>query len=171
MNLAKAIESAPGGILMLDGAMGTMAAARGLTKPGEIADYLVLTNPQAITDIHASYVAAGSDILRTCTFNANARNLGDRARVADIYAGAVQCARNAGVQWVAGAIGPLGEMIEPFGDIEEDEALDLFAELADPARPYQKHDKCDDQHDQDRQNEIDSIFVQKGSVHITLRIL
>ena len=140
MDIRHEIETAPGGVLLFDGGMGSMIQRNGLAQPGELADLLVLTNPEAITAIHAEYVAAGADIITTNTFNANAHNVakaGSTASVRDIYAAAVACARTGGAKLVAADIGPLGELLEPYGDLEEDEAAALFAEQAQAARDAQ----------------------------------
>ena len=73
-------------ILILDGAMGTMIQRHGLTEadyrgerfrehPHDLKgnnDLLLLTRPDVIRGIHADYLAAGADIVETCTFNATA---------------------------------------------------------------------------------------------------
>ncbi len=78
-------------ILVLDGAMGTMIQAHGLTEadyrgarfadwPSELKgnnDLLSLTRPDVIQGIHEAYLAAGADIVETNTFNANAISLAD----------------------------------------------------------------------------------------------
>jgi 5-methyltetrahydrofolate--homocysteine methyltransferase len=89
-------------ILILDGAMGTMIQRyklseehyRGTTLYGEYAgerktfadhpvdvkgnnDLLLLTQPHIIRGIHAEYLAAGADIIETCTFNSTAASLDD----------------------------------------------------------------------------------------------
>ncbi len=78
-------------ILILDGAMGTMIQRHGLAEadyrgerfkdwPSDLKgnnDLLVLTRPDIIRDIHAQYLAAGADILETCTFNANSISMAD----------------------------------------------------------------------------------------------
>ena len=73
-------------ILVLDGAMGTMIQRHKLSEQdfrgarfanhshdlkGDN-DVLVLTRPDVIGSIHREYLAAGSDIIETCTFNSNA---------------------------------------------------------------------------------------------------
>ena len=64
-------------ILLLDGAMGTMIQKQNLTADdfgGEkyegCNDYLVLTKPEIIKDIHKKYLKAGSDIIETNSFGA-----------------------------------------------------------------------------------------------------
>lgn len=119
--------------LLFDGGFGTMLQARNLSIPGKPADELCITNPQDITAIHEAYVNAGSQVATTNTFNTNGRALkeaGSPYSVEQIYAAATQCARVAGALFVAGDIGPLGVFLEPYGELEEDEAYDLFAKNA-----------------------------------------
>lgn len=116
--------------LVEDGAMGTMLQASGLLAPGALPDLLSLSHPEAITAIHAAYVEAGAELLTTNTFRANRRQLPEGTSVAEVYAAAVGCARAAGARYVAGDIGPTGELLEPYGDLEHEEAYELFAEQA-----------------------------------------
>jgi 5-methyltetrahydrofolate--homocysteine methyltransferase len=78
-------------ILILDGAMGTMIQRYGLAEadyrgerfkdwPSDLRgnnDLLLLTKPEVIKEIHGQYLAAGADILETCTFNANSVSMAD----------------------------------------------------------------------------------------------
>ena len=78
-------------LLVLDGAMGTMIQRHGLQEAdyrGERFknhahdvkgnnDLLVLTRPDVIGGIHRDYLAAGADILETCTFNSTAVSQAD----------------------------------------------------------------------------------------------
>ena len=57
--------------LLFDGAMGTQLQERGLAA-GELPELLCLTNAAEITQVHASYVEAGSEVVTTNTFGANA---------------------------------------------------------------------------------------------------
>ena len=115
--------------LLFDGGMGTMLQKLGIPA-GELPDLLCLSKPGAITEVHAAYVKAGSQAVTTNTFGANSRKLAGIAAVDDIYAAAVECARGAGARYIAADIGPTGELLEPFGDLEFDEAYELFAEQA-----------------------------------------
>lgn len=115
--------------LLFDGAMGTMLQRGGL-MPGELPDLLCLSNPELVTSVHKAYVEAGSQVVTTNTFGANKLKLDGAATVADVYAAAVACARNAGARYVAGDIGPTGELLDPYGDLEYEEAYELFAEQA-----------------------------------------
>ncbi len=113
--------------LLFDGAMGTQLQERGLAA-GEIPELLCLTNPEEITEIHASYVAAGSEAITTNTFGANRTKLGDAATVDEIFSAAIACARKAGARYVAADIGPTGALLQPMGTLSFDDAYDLFAE-------------------------------------------
>ena len=117
-------------LLIGDGAMGTALQAQGLVKGGELADLLCLANPEAITAVHRSFVEAGAELITSNTFNSNARHLKDVASVEEVYAAAVACARAAGARYVAGDIGPSGDMLAPLGTLSEQEALELFGQQA-----------------------------------------
>lgn len=114
--------------LVFDGAMGTQMQARGLAAPGVVPDLLNLTNPEAITEIHAAYVAAGAEVITTNTFGANALKLEGCASVDEVYASAAACARAAGARYVAGDIGPTGALLEPLGTMSFEATYELFAE-------------------------------------------
>ena len=113
--------------LVFDGAMGTMLQRRNL-KAGELPELLCLSQPDEITAIHREYVEAGSQVVTTNTFGANARKLDGAARVDEVFAAAIACARKSGAQYVAADIGPTGALLEPMGTLSFDEAYDLFAE-------------------------------------------
>ena len=113
--------------LLFDGGMGTMLQAAGLAA-GELPELLNLTNPDEITAVHAAYVEAGSEVVTTNTFGANARKLGDAATVEEIFDAAARCARASGARYVAGDIGPLGALLRPMGTLTFDEAYELFAQ-------------------------------------------
>lgn len=122
------------GVAMFDGAMGTMLYQRGvfINRPFE---ELNLTQPAAVREVHGAYLDAGADVLETNTFAANRFRLsphGLEEQVAEINRAGVEIAREvAGADaWVAGAMGPLGVRIEPFGPIAKSEAREVFAEQA-----------------------------------------
>ena len=58
------------GIVLLDGAMGTMLQAKGIA-PGTVPEVLNLTHPQWLLEIHEAYLAAGADLLYANTFGAS----------------------------------------------------------------------------------------------------
>lgn len=119
--------------LLFDGAMGTMLQEAGLAA-GELPELLCLTSPDEVTAIHRAYVQAGSQVITTNTFGANARKLDDEAQVAEVFGAAIACARQAGARYVAADIGPTGALLEPLGTMPFDEAYGLFAEQVHAAR-------------------------------------
>ena len=123
--LRAAIEGT--GHLLFDGGMGTMLQAAGM-KAGALPELLNFEEPPVITDIQRQYVEAGCDVITANTFGANAHKLDGAATVADVFAAAVTCAREAGARYVAGDIGPIGALLRPLGTLSFDEAYDLFAE-------------------------------------------
>lgn len=119
--------------LLFDGGMGTMLQAAGL-KAGALPELLCLTNPDAITRVHAAYVAGGSEVVTTNTFGANALKLHGETTVEEVFNAAAACARAAGARYVAGDIGPLGTLLRPLGTMGFDEAYDHFAQEARAAQ-------------------------------------
>ena len=113
--------------LLFDGGMGSMIQASSAPQD-QLPELLNLTHPQVITDIHRQYVKAGSQVITTNTFGANARKLEGRASVAQVFAAAVACARNSGARYVAADLGPTGALLEPLGTLSFQEAYDLYAE-------------------------------------------
>jgi methionine synthase / methylenetetrahydrofolate reductase (NADH) len=117
-------------ILVFDGAMGTMLYAKGVYI-NRCYDELNLSNPDLVREIHTEYIRAGADIIETNTFGATAHKLqqyGLEANLHEINAIAAKVAREAAGEraYVAGAIGPLGLRIEPYGPTSFEEARDLF---------------------------------------------
>jgi len=117
-------------IHVFDGAMGTMLYAKGVYI-NRCYDELNLTNPDLVEEIHSEYLRAGADIIETNTFGATAHNLnqyGLADSLHDINVSAARIARAAAGDraYVAGAIGPLGLRIEPYGPTSFDEAKDMF---------------------------------------------
>lgn len=119
---------------VFDGAMGTMLYSRGVYI-NRCYDELNLREPDIVRDVHRMYVRAGAEILETNSFGANRVKLeryGLDKEVHAINARAAEIARGAAGEQVcvAGAIGPLGIRIEPYGPTSVDEAVDLFREQA-----------------------------------------
>jgi homocysteine S-methyltransferase len=121
-------------VLVCDGAMGTMLYAKGVFINKSF-DELNLTRPELVTEVHREYVRAGADIIESNTFGANRVKLGafDLVRsLNEINVQGVKLARLAAGEsgYVAGAIGPLGIRIEPWGKTGVDEAREYFREQA-----------------------------------------
>jgi methionine synthase I (cobalamin-dependent)/5,10-methylenetetrahydrofolate reductase len=122
-------------IHVVDGAMGTMLYAKGVYI-NRCYDELNLSNPDLVREVHAEYVRAGADIIETNTFGATAAKLqqyGLESQLVEINAVAARVAREAAGNraYVAGAIGPVGLRIEPYGPTSFDEAKDLFKQQAE----------------------------------------
>ncbi len=122
---------ADGRVHVVDGAMGTMLYGRGVFL-NICYDELSLRQPDLVRDIHREYVRAGAELLETNTFGANPLKLahyGLAAETEAINAAAARLAREASGSRaaVAGAIGPLGIRLEPYGETSEDEARDAFS--------------------------------------------
>jgi homocysteine S-methyltransferase len=124
-----------GRVHVFDGGMGTLLYDRGVFV-NVCYDELSLSRPDLVRQIHAEYVEAGADILETNTFGANpvklsAHGLDDRTE--EINRSAVTLAREAADEsvHVAGAIGPLGIRIEPWGATSREEAVALFGRQVD----------------------------------------
>jgi methionine synthase I (cobalamin-dependent) len=125
---------ASGDVLVADGATGTMLQAAGLPTglPGEA---WVLERPDEIVALHRAYQKAGSQLILTTTFGGTQARLkaaGLEAQVAEINQRAAELARGAAGDdvYVAGDIGPTGEMMVPLGPLTYEGALELFGEQA-----------------------------------------
>jgi homocysteine S-methyltransferase len=121
-------------VLVCDGAMGTMLYARGVFFNRSF-DELNLKQPDLVSEVHQTYIRHGADVIETNTFGANRVRLGAFGLADQVHAMNVQGARIArhaarDQAWVAGAIGPLGIRIEPWGKTGVDEAESFFAEQA-----------------------------------------
>lgn len=124
-----------GSVALFDGAMGTMLYAKGVFIHRAFEE-LNLTEPNLVREVHASYVRAGAQVVETNTFAANRFRLTPHGLVEQLEAintRGVELARQAaaGEAWVAGAIGPIGVRIEPFGPISRAEAREVFAQQAE----------------------------------------
>jgi methionine synthase I (cobalamin-dependent)/5,10-methylenetetrahydrofolate reductase len=121
-------------VLVCDGATGTMLYSKGIFLNRSF-DELNVTQPDLVAEVHQAYVRAGADVIETNTFGANRVKLGafslaDRTRAINLQGARI--ARHAARDqiYVAGAIGPLGIRIEPWGKTGVDEAEAYFTEQA-----------------------------------------
>jgi len=120
-------------VLVFDGAMGTRLQQLGL-PPGHPPEEWNLSHPEAVLAVHRSYVDSGSDVIQTNTFGGNRFRLGRHGlagRFKEILESAVAIAWQAchSGTLLAASIGPLGEFLEPFGDLKEEDALEAFREV------------------------------------------
>src|SRR5207302_1152391 len=121
-------------VLFFDGAMGTSIQSYDLTaedfggKEG-CNDYLALTRPDVIEEIHTSFLAVGCDVVETDTFNASRLRLGEYGigdKTRELNLAAARIARAAAdrfstpekPRFVAGSMGPTGKLLS-----SEDPAL------------------------------------------------
>ena len=132
--MQKFLEALDERVLVCDGAMGTMLYAKGVFINKSF-DALNITQPDLVAEVHQQYVRAGADVIETNTFGANRLKLGSFGLAEQLHAineqGAKIARRAARDQaYVAGAIGPLGVRIEPWGKTGVDEAREYFREQA-----------------------------------------
>ena len=122
----------PATFVLFDGAIGTMLYAKGIFI-NQCYDELNLRSPDLVRDIHRAYRQGGAEVLETNTFGANRLKLagyGLEQQADDINRVAAQLAREVAGDdlLVAGAIGPLGVRLEPYGPTSVDAARGLFTE-------------------------------------------
>lgn len=134
-------------IVYLDGGMGTLLQASGL-KPGEHPEHWNISHPEVITKIHKDYYDAGSNVVSTNTFGANSLKFAPE-ELEEIIKAAFENAKAARAQWmqenelseendlvcqnnspkfIALDIGPTGKLLKPLGDLDFEDAVDVFAE-------------------------------------------
>ena len=119
-------------IVLLDGGMGTLLQAAGLL-PGEHPERWNLTHPEVIVNIQREYFNAGSNVVSTNTFGANILRFAED-ELEEIVAAAFQNAKQAregsiGTQekFVALDLGPTGKLLRPLGDLDFEDAVEIFA--------------------------------------------
>ena len=124
-------------LLFFDGGMGTLLQAEGL-QPGELPETWNIERKETIRKIHQSYFEAGSDIVLTNTFGANALKFHDEncslkaiidAAVENVRFGAKAGIRDERDYYVALDIGPTGKLLKPFGDLSFEDAYEAFKEV------------------------------------------
>src|SRR5215813_14146578 len=119
-------------VYVFDGAMGTRLYDKGVYINRSY-DELNLTAPDLVREVHDEYIAAGADIIETNTFGATRHLLqpyGLESKLRDINIAAAGIAREAAGEsvYVAGAVGPLGLRIEPYGPTSFEEAKEMYKE-------------------------------------------
>jgi len=122
-------------VYVFDGAVGTRLYDKGVYINRSY-DELNLAQPDLVREVHEEYLDAGAEIIETNSFGATRHKLqpyGLETKVREINVAAAKIAREAAGDraYVAGAIGPLGLRIEPFGPTSFDEAKDMFKEQAE----------------------------------------
>ena len=127
-------EALDKGILISDGAMGTMLQGKGLTDGGA-PELWNVENPTAIEEVLEEYAAAGANLITTNTFGGTRGRLqmhGLEDRLFELNKAGAEIARKVADRhpgcFVMGDVGPSGELMEPMGTMTIDEAKDLFAD-------------------------------------------
>jgi 5-methyltetrahydrofolate--homocysteine methyltransferase len=145
-------------ILLLDGAMGTMIQAYGLSEDDYRGDrfakwghdlkgnndLLSITRPDIIREIHTGFLDAGAEIIETNTFNSNAPSMADYGMeelVTELNTAAAHLAREAAdkcaaatgkPRYVAGALGPTNRTASISPDVNDPGFRNVsFDQLAD----------------------------------------
>ena len=114
--------------LFFDGGMGTLLQKKGLL-PGEPTEVMNSRAREAVLGVHLAYLEAGADIIKTNTFGINSLKCAD---VEGELALALDIAKEARTlsgkeAYIAFDVGPTGRMLKPFGDLELEDAIEIFA--------------------------------------------
>jgi len=119
-------------IVYLDGGMGTLLQKEGL-RPGELPERWNFSHPEVIVKLQKAYYDAGSNIVATNTFGANSLKFND-AELEVLIATAIEnatAARDASTapqeKFVALDIGPMGRLLKPYGDMDFEDAVAVYA--------------------------------------------
>lgn len=118
------------GIIIGDGALGTMLMQKGL-KSGGCPELMNIENPTVLEEIASAYVEAGADFVTSNTFGASPLKLeeyGIADRTEEIVTAGVNLLKKAvgGRALIAGSVGPTGRIITPYGDTEPEEFRKTF---------------------------------------------
>ena len=132
MSKNNVLEYLKNNLLFLDGGMGTLLQAQGL-KPCELPERWNISRPDIIQNVHKSYYDAGSNVVSTNTFGANSLKFSD-TELEEIISAAiknVEMAKSSSVgnqeKFIALDIGPTGKLLKPFGDLDFEDAVEVFA--------------------------------------------
>ena len=125
---------ASGEVLLADGATGTLLQSLGM-PPGQPPEVWVLDEPDRIRAFHRGYLRAGANIILTCTFGGTRFRLSGHGwadRVLEVNRQAAKLARaEAGDDaFVAGDMGPTGQLLAPLGTLTATEVADAYADQA-----------------------------------------
>jgi 5-methyltetrahydrofolate--homocysteine methyltransferase len=123
-----------GGPLLADGATGTNYQVMGL-PPGAAPEDWLFDAPERVTELHEAFIAAGSELILTCSFGATNLRLADgplagRGREVNLRAAELARAASDGGVIVAGSMGPTGQLCEPLGPLNPERCADEFAAQA-----------------------------------------
>ena len=126
------LEKIKNGFTYFDGGTGTVLQKKGL-KAGELPEEWNITHREEIIDLHLSYINAGSHIINTNTFGANILKF-EKTHLEEVITAAVENALEAKKRsgrddvWIALDIGPSGKLLKPYGTLDFEDAVSVFAE-------------------------------------------
>lgn len=138
MNIIQAMKQR---ILFFDGGTGSLLQSWGL-EPGELPEVWNITHPEDIVRLHRSYLEAGSDIINTNTFGANALKFPENGiyTLDQVVTAAVRHAKEAVSIakekenrdiYIALDMGPTGKLLKPLGDLEFEDAYELYRQVVE----------------------------------------
>lgn len=121
-------------LLIADGATGTMLQSNGL-ETGRIPEAWLFERPDQIRALHRAYVGAGAEIILSCSFGGTRYRLendGLSDRVVEVNRRAAEIAREIAGEhlFVAGDMGPTGQLLAPLGTATPEEVADAYAQQA-----------------------------------------
>ncbi|WP_290776447.1 homocysteine S-methyltransferase family protein [Anaerofustis sp.] len=121
--------------VFFDGGIGTLLQERGL-KAGELPEKWNIDNPDEIKRIHKEYILSGADIITSNTFGCNALKFEKNGKysVSNIVTAGVRNAKEAIKEsgkkgYVALDLGPTGKLLKPLGDLDFEDAYELYKEV------------------------------------------
>jgi 5-methyltetrahydrofolate--homocysteine methyltransferase len=124
-----------GEVLIADGSTGATLMKRGLPR-GQSPEHWVLEQPDQILRLHKDFITAGSDIILTSTFGGTSLRLvgssieGHAVEVSQRAAALARQAVEGTSVLVAGSLGPVGQLIKPYGPLTEEQVLASYTEQA-----------------------------------------
>lgn len=122
---------------LFDGAMGTRLLELGFSFRPRMEE-LNITHPEIIAQIHKEYIDAHADFVTTATFGVNGYKYKEsKYSVNEIVGAAITNARKyADHAFIVLDIGPIGELLEPYGDMSEQACYDYFKEIINAGKDH-----------------------------------
>ena len=114
--------------LFFDGGTGSVLQGKGLL-PGEPTELMNTKDPEAVISLHLAYLLAGADVIKTNSFGINSLKCDEVEKELTLAVGlAKEAIRRSGKEaYVAFDVGPTGRMLKPFGDLDFEDAVSVFA--------------------------------------------
>lgn len=114
--------------LFFDGGTGSVLQGKGLL-PGEPTEVMNTKDPEAVISLHLAYLLAGADVIKTNSFGINSLKCDGVEKELTLAVGlAKEAVRRSGKEaYVAFDVGPTGRMLKPFGDLDFEDAVSVFA--------------------------------------------